>query len=340
MLTHPPRHAGDSTQASMRSGRGFSLIQMLFAIAVLALLISILIVGLKVARSTARAAADTQTLSALRMGIDSFTQNFGFPPLLVKDQATNPQWVVQLPLPPGSPPGTPAPNGIAVYQNGKPADAKFLRATGVTFDPDNPFAQLDRRFSTCSLAYYIAGVLEYPAYNGAAYPIDGVPGPGIRKPVSDGTFLDSGGTFQPPIDVTKGSLRLTRIDNSTTSQQQRIEIQDQAGQPIRFYRWLTGVENPPGSGKYTVSKWEEQNIPPMVVGADYRDYTASTSADQRRTNPALNEATWAIVAAGPNGVFGDEPVAQIRTKLNLSTDVPEARVRYEAAKDNLVESGK
>jgi hypothetical protein len=49
--------------------------------------------------------------------------------------------------------------------------------------------------------------------------------------------------------------------------------------------------------------------------------------------------TYAIVGAGPNQVFGDEDVTELRTKLGRPLNYPEASARKEAASDNVVEVG-
>ena len=86
-------------------------------------------------------------------------------------------------------------------------------------------------------------------------------------------------------------------------------MQDRTGTPIRYYRWLNGSEYPAGSRNYEVRELIDLKIPPMVARnyalPQFRFMKLRPGRDIAQ-GAALKGASWAIVSAGPNGLFGDE----------------------------------
>lgn len=128
---------------------------------------------------------------------------------------------------------------------------------------------VDPRFSLYSIPYYILGALD----------LDGLPGPGMRTPKRDGQFEKSGQTFSPFFDVGKNAKALFETQPGTG----RIELRDNRGIAYRYYRWRP-LE--------TVVNTQDLNIP-WILG-------------NPNDNPQLKSAECAIVAAGADGLFGDE----------------------------------
>jgi hypothetical protein len=172
--------------------------------------------------------------------------------------------------------------------------------------------------------------------------VDGVEGPGAKKPARDGTFtLLTNETYQPLFDAKTGNLE------SVNGQEGRIELRDANGIAYRYYRWVAAE---PGDAGY------EDDYPlanlrvPKILGDGADD-------DEPRISPAdenvsLRDAEYAIVAAGPNGLFGDFDVLHYpgQTEGIENKDLAEAELgqrftddeEAEAAAraDNIVRAGR
>ncbi len=326
--------------------RGFTLLELLVSILVVGILIGLLILGIRAASRTARGVAERQAVSAAATGLEQFRDTFNFTPPMVKDQATTPQRTLNV-------------GGrtvLSVYRTTNAADQDALRMQGGTIGPapaDNPLQ--DNRYSLQSLAYYLAGGANMPAGGAnAELVVDGVKGPGLYAPERDGTF-------DIPKDVVQGTVAATArvgivhepfvelgaqnltlyVDPSDIT---NAELRDRNGAPVRYYKWLTGREQPANSGNYIVETVDDLNIPAMVARrASVLPGQLPPDRDIEKLNVQLRDATWAIVSAGPNGVFGDEPIAEIARKLGGSVPADPTGIlllRAEAERDNIVEVGK
>lgn len=295
------RHNNFSGAMAGPRARAFTLMELLIGILIIAVLAGLLIVSARSAIRTTKGAADTQTLSAIRLAVEKFRQDFGFVPPLVKDQG-DPRLGISDPITKAFRP--------VVYQPSVTEDALFLRTRPTGTDPD-------MRYSQYSLAYYLVGALDARS--------DGVDGQGFRTPVADGTFRLADRTVnQAMIDLGKSSLSLYADVEAKTNG--RYEVRDRRNAAIRYYRWLSGREVPAGSNTFVVEKVDDLNVP-SILG------DAAESAK-------LRDASFAILAAGADGVFGDEPLAEILSKLALPNSTPEATARQRARSDNVVEVGK
>lgn len=313
--------------AVMARGRGFTLIQLLVSLAVVATLSGILLAAMSLARRAAVRGADTQVMGAITTGMTAFSATFDFAPPLVRDQHTSsPRTVVRTTV------DSTEVSMVAVYT---PAtDGNFLRGSNLTISMANPLAANDRRYSVNSLGVYLAGVLAAPLRASVPeVPIDLVPGPGTGRPSLTGGFEK--GRFGPFLDVGGSTLTVARDDDKDFP---TVVVQDRNRVAVRYYRWL---KNP------AVGTWDDLNIPPMVVGPDYAKFHSSTPAAQRsQADPRITGANWACVMAGPNRVFGDEPIDVIVQALrgyegaSVDESMSEASLRARAWADNLVEVGR
>ncbi|MCA9279084.1 MAG: hypothetical protein H6815_13995 [Phycisphaeraceae bacterium] len=196
-------------------------------------------------------------------------------------------------------------NGTAlnVYQLSDPMDLQFLRTKQV-------LPTVDPRFSIYSLGLYLFGPLDAT--------IDGKDGPGFRKPNADGTFQLSGGrVFDPVVDGSRGMQGLVPAEPQGEG---RFEIHDRHDVPFRYYRWERGK---PNNGSVVLLP-DDLNVPEIVGDAS--------------TQVELRSADYAVVGAGPNGVFGDEdPFTLVGAVGGSVSDVN--RLRERARSDNIVEIG-
>ena len=130
-----------------------------------------------------------------------------------------------------------------------------------------------------------------------------------------------------------------------------IALTDSTGKAYRFYRWTTD-ENPQSTAAL--------NIPSALIDPQLLlEFTDAAGQDERRRidltdgDAELRGARWAIVGAGPNGVFGTETVAELLRGLGrlvpqdpkvlnmIAADTDAVlELRREAWADNAVELGR
>lgn len=345
-----------------RAGRpGFTLIELLVAIGIVALLAGLLVVGIRAAARSGRANTDRASIAALKTAVAQFQDEFKFAPPLVRDGEG-----AAGPVPLGSGPGLPVVNApgaaapqtkmalvidpAADYPVGAapfPATAaalpalrldvvRFLLHRDASDQPLDPLA--DDRYSRYSLPYFVVGSLPAIA--------DGVDGPGMRAPRRDGRFERAGKTYAPFFDVNKNA-RAIHTDNA---EEFRVELRDAYGTPFRYYRWLRGSVTPQGRYDDRVQRAEDLNVPFVLLDQGLApggviDVSALSGAQARRdlqklAPPQAKDASYALVGAGPNRAFGDEPLSELTTRLGLSASTPESVVRARAIEDNVVEFGR
>jgi prepilin-type N-terminal cleavage/methylation domain-containing protein len=331
LLSRRGRHA----EAAGAVARAFTLVEVLFSILIIGILLALLIGGVTLTTRVARSTADRQALSTIRIAISQFEKEAGFIPPLVRDRAQTPAWTE---------PGSGGTRRVAVYAVQVPAQALALRVPTQGPTAANPL--LDNRYSESSLAYYLVGALERSLVGAAGIPIDGVPGPGLYKPRADGTFeipadvrsgsAESqrvGSIIRPLVEVGKSSPKLA----TSAADVDAVQMVDNNNVAFRYYRWLPGREQPAGSGNFIVETLGDLNIPVMVA----RDPAAFPQLQDRperdiTKNAQLRDATYALVSAGANRVFGDEPLAELQAALGSGTEI---ELRREAESDNGVEVG-
>lgn len=285
--------------------RAFTLIELLIAIFVIAVLMGLLLVGFSHAIKLAKRTAAGQDVTSVDMAVQQFKNDFGFLPPLVKDGF----------------PGTPDTSGPLrsvgnrtipnVYTAGDQQDLRYLR--GESGDPEY-------RFSVYSPAYYLMG--------GLGKEVDGVEGPGAKTPSRDGTFNPlATETYEPLFDPRTGSLEI--VDAS----EGRIELRDPNGVAYRYYRWARGTMNPNDSDKGVL------NLPSLV--------------ESGMSVSELGSAEYAIVAAGPDGFFGQigvmhypgQPADAVESAALIEAELGErfgsdAEAERAARADNIVRAGR
>ncbi|MEQ9095143.1 MAG: hypothetical protein RIE32_02650 [Phycisphaerales bacterium] len=289
--------------AQLRTSRtasrsGFTIVELGVSILVIAILIGLLLVGLNQLSRSAQSGAERANVIAMRIAIESFKNDFGFAPPLVKDGLTYPG---------GTPMTSPlvsmsGSNFVDVYRTDVASDVQFLQG--------NVSGMEDMRFSVYSLPYYLIGVLE------ADY--DGKDGVGFREPARDGTFRKAGGRLTDPLfDAAGDADRLVEVD----AQEGRFELRDRNGIAYRYYRWL------PIESSAATDVTDLRRVPSLVGDPE--------------ENIELRDAEYAIVAAGPNRVFGDL-ATETREQLEaeLGRGLTDAELEAAGRADNIVEVGR
>lgn len=322
--------------------RAFTLVEMLLMLLIVALLIGLLTVGLRHAIAVARRAASTQDVNSLKIGVESFRNDFGFTPPLVKDG---------YPQTPGNPAGPLREINNRTYawtynsglstQLERDQDREYLIADPGSI-PD--VGEDDYRFSTYSLAYYLMGALGKD--------IDGLQGPGSRKPLRDGSFDRMTTDTYPARYDPKGGSELVYSPWSpgdTSQSEGRWQIRDRNGVAFRYYRWEAAGPN--DSGYSNTEPLANLRVPKIFGDAALdSDRNVSPAQDQ----PEFRDAGYALVAAGADGVFGDYSKANGGSKGlesfeqlldGIGKRLPEdpegiARAENAARADNIVETGK
>jgi type II secretory pathway pseudopilin PulG len=358
--TPPGRRAA----VAPRARRAFTVIELLMSIIVIGTLAALLIVGIRAARRSAAATVDVSAVNALHGGVKQFKEQMGFLPPLAKDEAETVQSsnLADL-IKTGNEPAR-----ILVYSKTVQADLDFLRDQSMPAVDAKPFGErsvvgtgpglarladratqsYDRRFSEVALPYYLGGLLEEPYERQSPVPMDGVKGPGLYKAKRGGTFdvpetaratnnaRQVGQTYDP--FVSPGRAIKVFVD---PARPRLVQYVDSNGVAFRYYRW---------AAEATVNATADLNMPRMV-GREQRltGLVEGEPPRERNLNDAggtvsaqLRSARWAIVAAGPNKVFGDEQIEYIARELGRSVDgtpANELRIREEAERDNIVKVG-
>jgi len=333
-----------------RGAAGFTLIEILISLAVIAVLISLITVGVRGALRQGKGLSEQFTASGLQTAVEQFRNDFGFEPPLVADGAplsTEDEGPVI---------DDPRRNG---FKRIGVRDRAFLLARNDMGDIDeaivgavNGYSGLsssfsDKRYSKFSLAFYLMGECgaRHPE-NGD--PIDGVQGSGMLTPLRDGRFDPRGSrheSFYQPRSadkVRRQYVEAIEFEEHTGSPGSDLQgdpstaaILGIADRAFRYYRW----ENLPLTDP-TAKLGTFLNVPKILQDpATWSDPDASSDEAEYRAG------RYAIVGSGVDGAFGTEPVAFLEDALGTSLSNPDdpkavAALRARAMADNAVEVGR
>lgn len=368
---------------------GFTLIELLVSIAIIAVLITLVAAGAAHFTSIARGVSERQTVVQMNQAVQAFKQEFGFLPPLVNHTDT----VRPVEYTPANNPQVAVPNayGSAVAGGVNSFNANTVFLEGFTNAGDPRTGNLnstrmmssdwaagtsgalqtgaDYRFSEYSLAYYLVGSLPRG--------LDGVDGPGMFRPKSDGSFEFgsasvsgrvndvSGKSYPPFVDPTRRSPRLetdlltyaTRdsnlswrdpATNQNVSLNTRSRLLSPAGKAYRYYRW-----SPRQVSKASISYYDPATNGFTRIEDDIDRLNVPSLLGDPRTEADLRNAEYAIVSCGPDGFFGDMNLEAtsldaltamanaVKVKPDFSNlDKGSFAVRKAARADNIVEVGR
>lgn len=348
---HFDRHNHCRAAARRVAPRGFTLVEVVVVITLIVVLSALLLFSIGPSVKAARTASDTAFARSLGVGVEQFNQEFGFLPPLVDDFGG-------LPSAPGGPIERPtAPAVPFIRLKGDPSQprndangqAQFLRHEVVRPDGAD---QSTLRMSYFSLPFYLIGTAgETDATDTQLNArLDGVQGPGFTQPLADGTFTRSGTTHAPMLSLSTLTERLQTL--SGTSER---TLGDRQRRAVRYYRWqptlhvAAGANVPnvqvafPGSAPTNdptrAGQVRSYNAPTVFpLGERKRLVSGQLQSPESVMTLQQRAARYAVVFPGLDGLFGDEPIATLRTTLDLggASQVDDAEVRRRAAADNLV----
>ncbi len=294
----------NAAQTGPRDGSGFTLVEMLVVIMIIALLVSIALVALSRAMESSRKAATTQYLSNLAFALESYKNDFNdYPPLL---------------------------NGHSELESESQEIARMTdRATRLTVADGlgvNSSGEIERREgelvearfrSKYSLAAYLVGVGDVNGDGMEDAKDDGVEGPGLRDPGRDRSWggalsrEDSdhkppagGRAYGPYFDVGSGrnfGRTTTRSGNRITDdadpRRSLYVFTDRWDNPIYYYRlWpVQDADNP--------QRKSLDRVPIELLRADtIRNKQEGRALDAATDREILN-APFALVSSGPDGLL-------------------------------------
>ncbi len=332
------------------AARAYTLVEGVIVLAIVAILAALVFVAVGSVVRTVRANLEAQLLRTVRLAVDQFRQEHGFYPPLLDDRARSSNGGVE-----AIPATTDVnPDGRLVlaseqFARGSDDPAEQLHEQYLRFElaaPNEP------RWSTRSLPAYLFG--------GLGERVDGSRLAGSGKPSPDGTFDLAGRKFPPVLDAAPFTRRLVGAKFDTANNSVRAIdcglLTDRWGGPIRYYRWSPTLHRRDGGASgfdlrvwpvFPVNASQPNTIVPNdpARAGEIRSYNVSPAVGDAAEEPALRRAQYAIVSAGPDGLFGDEPlddvggVPGLRTRLGMGAEASEAAVRRRARQDNLREVG-
>lgn len=368
--------------STSRSRLAFTLVELLVGVAIIAVLAALLLAGVTRAVERAKSASAQRSVDSVVQAIGQFKSQFGFLPPLVHDgevmagdgflpsgpfgqAAVNPSTEDLWPIVMNGINFRAGSQRLAVWVEGSDRDF-FRRRSGTGADsieipgsgawnPDRAWD--DRRYSKFALSYYLTGI--------GTRLLDGVEGPGYARPQLDGFFVgvafqigSSRDRYEPVIEGDKDSLRiLTGYFEAEEYPEHNLSAPvdpepadsnaafvDPWGRAIRYYRWEAGRLE---AGRLVVETGLDLNIPPVLIdpvlyaGLANND-TDAVGKDLTNGSVELRAARFAVVSAGPDGVFGTEEIDFIADTLRLTrATTPEqaATLRKRAMEDNIVGLG-
>lgn len=327
---------------SGKSHAGFTLIELLVSIAIIALLITLVTVGVSHVVKVARGSSERLTVVQMNQAVQAFKQEFGFlPPFVTHNDDVRPvEKFNRQPDPDYFEPNTY--RGVVTTPGASfNANTAFLEGFSTSGDPrvgnanstkmmssDWAFETTgfgstspDYRFSEYSLAYFLVGALPKG--------VDGVDGPGMFKPRADGSFdlgsLSistrvndvSGRAFPAFIDPTRKSPKLDIDLETYRTKDSDLSWRDTNTSQTVSLNVRTRLLSPAGKA-YRYYRWSPREV--VKATPNYFDpatggFTRPEDGADRlnvpsllgdpRSDADLRSAEYAIVSCGPDGYFGD-----------------------------------
>lgn len=328
--------------AGARNRSAFTLIELLVSLAIMAVLVGLLIVGIQGALRLARGSNDSMAIANMGVSIAQFKSEFGFIPPLVID---------------GEPLADSDALGPVLVDDPQTGLSRFAilgegffddtLADGTVISEPVGGSYSDKRYSKVALPYYLAGAsgARNDAADSTSSLIDGVEGEGLHEPRRDGLFNPRGRTYEPFFSPSGDQLQVGYASTNEYGEHgksfpgnavdaanaNKVVFVDSGGVAFRYYRWRNDEPLSAGAKLGTFLRIPKILQSPLT----WSDLNASAGDDDTQ----LRSANYAIVGAGSDGLFGTESLSVLQKELgSSSTDL--AALRNKAWADNVVKAGK
>ncbi len=259
-------------------------------------------------------------------------------------------------------------------RSGNASDAVELPSGGA-WDLDSAWD--DRRYSRYALAYYLAGALPRNvdgvqgegfvrpqpdgSFVGIGYPVGSTRDRYQSLVDTDRSGISLRYGYARAFDILEHGVAMYDPDSPPSVEDiynlyggpdqsdALIALVDNFGTAYRYYRWEQGRYN--AANRLVVETTLDMNIPPILldpealIELENEDRALNDELiDLTASDIALREAGFAIVGAGPDKLFGTEPIELLVDRLgerDPNGDPAEvARIRKRAMDDNVVALGK
>lgn len=251
--------------------------------------------------------------------------------------------------------------------------------SGGAWDTDSAWD--DRRYSRYALAYYLTGALPRRidgiegegfvrpqpdgAFVGIGYPVGSTrdryesfvdtdrSGISLRYGYARVADLYEHGALPYDPDSSPSAQDVYDLYGGPEESDQLAALVDNFGTAYRYYRWESGRYN--AANQLVVETSLDLNIPPILLDPELLidlqnedrdlDQTGENAPiDLTGSDIELREAGFAIVGAGPDKLFGTEPIEYLVDRLGERDPAGDegdiARIRKLAMEDNVVALGK
>lgn len=181
-------------------------------------------------------------------------------------------------------------------------------------DADEP------RYSERTLPLYLMGAGNKE--------IDGVEGMGFTAVERNGQFSKRGKPFEPYFAADREQTRIVTSGARGEDTKLYDKFLRPRGVPIRYYRWLP-------------TYYDRNNVVAGSQVGDVKGHNVPFAVGDPASNGMLRDAEYAVISAGQNNAFGDEPIALLRQTLGAAAaSLTDDQARDMARADNIVEVGK
>jgi hypothetical protein len=331
-------------------GRGFTIFEVALVAVIITLLAALTFVAASRAlndpRGGVKVEAERLVLRAVTQGIDEFKNKMGGLPPLVNDATPFENLVLTI----NNQTVTTRRVGVRRGDNSTGAlQNETLPGRFMRYEPNLPSGGPDEpRWSVLTPTVMLLGNL------GRQW--DGIDGPGMTlvNPAT-GEFSMQGAVTSLLFDATTVRERVSPTGQTAPApgNEPLQVILDRWGTAIRYYRWLPTYHSNRANNGAQLSVY--RGLFPDAGESDGYAYRDAPNNDNTRTgevlsyntpvavgnawdNPQLRGAQYAVVSAGPDKLFGDEPTTTIEQVLRV-TGLNEKQLRTRAAADNVVEVG-
>jgi prepilin-type N-terminal cleavage/methylation domain-containing protein len=330
------------------SGRGFTLVEAVITLTIVSVLVALIFVAIGAAVRTVRSSVERQVLRSVKVAVDQFKDQYGFLPPLIDSRPIVPDTT----LAEGVEAPTPSEPGRLVLTSEQFRSSRTIEELPPAVLHEQylryEIEANEPRWSNRTLTAYLFG--------GLGERVNGSREAGSAPPRADGTFDLTGRRAGPLLDPGPFLRRVVGARFSTVTGELVAEdpgvLTDRWGNAVRFYRWLPTLHVDDARELVPDNVYPYPAAPVNTASAngampndrrragEVRSYNVPPGVGDPLEEPELRGAGYAVVSAGPDGLFGDEDLAVLRERLGMiDASATERDVRARARQDNIREVG-